>query len=208
MDVFTLDGMRDMVESQCFRFWNSWLRKHNRFVQRVMGSVSLRHFDITLLNKLAALGSRNSDNVVNLFWTATGSETTQSPFPGRGRSRDILTLVSDRHFRRVYDKLVETQNLSFPLLSKHQFSQFKQHNVAALRSVMDQVLRWLVPQGDFVPGAGRYAAKRDLSTVLQHDKDAEPRLSILKSSRQHSTGGDAFDMNQAFAQFAIREMAT
>ena len=32
---------------------------------------------------------------------------------------------------------------------------------------MDQVLQWLVPAGDFVPGASRYAAKRDLRIILQ-----------------------------------------
>ena len=34
---------------------------------------------------------------------------------------------------------------------------------------MDQVLRWLVPAGDFVVGVGRYAAKRDLRTILKDD---------------------------------------
>ena len=145
MDIFQLDGMRDMVESQCFNFWNSWLRQHNNFVQRVMGNVGHRHFDIILLNKLAALESRNADNISSLFWTPTGSGTTESPFPGRGRSKDILTLVANRDFKGIYNKLMQTQNLSFPLLSKQQFSHFKQHNVAALRSVMDQVLRWLIP---------------------------------------------------------------
>ena len=32
---------------------------------------------------------------------------------------------------------------------------------------MDQVLRRLVPVGDFAPGASRYAAKRDLRIVFQ-----------------------------------------
>lgn len=169
MELFSIDGMRDMCESQCFKFWNSGSAKQNRFCERIVGDVGHRHFDIILLNKLAELGQRNQSSVANLFWPNAGVDTTHSPFPGRFRSKDLLTRVSDQQYRKLYDNLVKDENMSFELMSKHQFSQFKQHNVTGLRSVMDQVLRWLVPAGDFVVGVGRHAAKRDLRTILNDD---------------------------------------
>ncbi len=169
MDLFSIDGMRDMCESQCFHFWSKWLEIQNRFVKRIMGQVGIRHFDIPLLNKLAALGSRNESNVANLFWTSTGVETSQSPFSDRFRSTEILPMVSDRDYRGIYNRVMEERNMPFELMSRNDFQQLKVHNVPALRSSMDQVLRWLVPAGDFVQGASRYAPKRDLRDVLQSD---------------------------------------
>lgn len=169
MDLFSIDGMRDMCETQCFHFWNTWLASQNRFFKKIMGQVGIRHFDITLLNKLAGLGSRNESSVATLFWTSTGIPTASSPFSDHFRSKEILPLVSDQEYRRVYDRVKEQSNMSFELMSRNQFQQFKIHNIPALRSSMDQVLRWLVPAGDFVPGATRYAPKRDLRVVLQGD---------------------------------------
>ena len=150
-------------------FWHSWLAKQNQFCERIMGDVGHRHFDITLLNKLAGLGQRNQSSIANFFCPYTGVETTSSPFPGRYRSKDLLKRVSDQDYRKIYDNLMEDENMSFPLMSKYQFSQFKQHNVTALRSSMDQVLRWLVPAGDFVLGASRYAPERDLRIIFHGD---------------------------------------
>lgn len=50
-----------------FNVWNSWLRRQNRFIKRIMGQVRIRHFDINYMNKLAALGSGNQGNIANLF---------------------------------------------------------------------------------------------------------------------------------------------
>ncbi len=137
MDLSSIDGMRDMCESQCFHFWDRWLESQNRFVERIMGQVGIRHFDIPLLNKLAALGSRNESNVANLFWASTGVETSQSPFLDRFRSTEILPMVSDRDYRGIYNRLMEERNMSFELMTRNDFQQFKAHNVPALRSSMD-----------------------------------------------------------------------
>ena len=83
---------------------------------------------------------------------------------------DITTsrsILSHLDYRRMYDRLKDERSLSFELMSRNQLQQFKSHNVPALRSVMDQNLRWLVPSGDFVPGATRYTPKRDLRIILQ-----------------------------------------
>ncbi len=79
-------------------------------------------------------------------------------------SRSILSHLD---YRRIYDRLKDERSMSFELMSRNQLQQFKSHNVPALRSVMDQVLRWLVLSGDFVPGATRYTPKRDLRIILQ-----------------------------------------
>ncbi len=167
MELFSIDAMRDMYESQLFHFWNNWLSSQNQFFRRVMGQAGIRHFDTNLLNKLAALGARNESNIANLFWTSNGVQVPNPPFPDRFRSRDILQRVSHQNYRRIYDRLREARNMGFELMSRNQLQQFKAHNVPALRSVMDQILRWLIPSGDFVPGATRYTPKRDIRVILQ-----------------------------------------
>lgn len=49
LKMFSQDGMRDMVETQCFNSWNSWLKRQNRFYKKIMDRVSIRQFGMTLL---------------------------------------------------------------------------------------------------------------------------------------------------------------
>lgn len=46
-------------------------------------------------------------------------------------------MVSDRIYRRIYERVIEQRYISFQLLSSTQFQQFGTHNVPALRLVMD-----------------------------------------------------------------------
>lgn len=71
MELFSIDVMWDMYESQCFMHWNKGLKSYNDFVKGIMGESHTRYFDITLMNKLANLGSRDESNVANLFWPPT-----------------------------------------------------------------------------------------------------------------------------------------
>lgn len=84
--------------------------------------------------------------------------STIKPFQGAALETEVQFIR--REYRRIYNRLREERNLSFELMSRNQFQHFKIHNVPALRSSMDQVLRWLVPTGHFVLGAAlKYSAE-------------------------------------------------
>lgn len=73
------------------------------------------------------------------------------------------------------------RDLSFDPRSNHHFPHFKNNNIAALRSITEHVLRWLIPAGYPVFGPSRYAAKRNLHKVLQDDYSTQ--LDLANESR-------------------------
>ena len=104
IELFSIDAMRDMYETQYFHFWNTWLQRQNQFFKRVMGRISIRHFDMTLLNKLAALGPRNESHVANLFYTSTGDRSVGN---GPGSS-----MAASQRRLRAWSPQIRTQERS------------------------------------------------------------------------------------------------
>lgn len=127
----------------------------------------IRHFDHKLWMSLRAIQPRTVDNVGNLFFPAKGGTPTSStPFMDTGRSSDFSLDLTDAEYREVHSRAILPAALQFNLMSKVEFENFTKLQIPAFRSVVEQVLRWIIPS----PKQGkRYAPRPDVADILKDD---------------------------------------
>ena len=127
------------------------------------------YFDTNLQEELAAIQHRNEASLYCLFWPGSDDQNDDDCLAGgSGRNPSLFRQVSDRKYKRIYQRLVQPKNQKVRLLSKRQFAGFIKYEVTAVRATTSQVLRWLVPSGGSTE-SGRFGVKEDLEEILSRE---------------------------------------
>ena len=181
LEQFKVHGIHEMIISQCHSHWVDWFRRHNRFYGQVMGTMSARFFDMELQNELNSMQPRNEASITSLFGPNKGLECSVCPILGEKRNPRILQFISDDEYLAIYGRLLEPEHLGMSLMSKRDFRDFIKYEVSAMRSVIPQVVRWLLPLGDSLEDAG---GKKSLGeeTCIRERLQGDYSLQLLQSS--------------------------
>lgn len=162
----------------------------------------IRHFDTKLWMSLRAIQPRTVDSVSNLFFPASGTPANTTAFLEdleTGRSSDFLVDLTDEEYREVYSRAILPAALRFNLMSRVEFQNFTKLQIPAFRSVMEQVLRWMIPS----PKQGkRYTPKPDIADVLTKESFERKRFDDPSSCARdliRMTGKCVFDDVRNFA---------
>jgi hypothetical protein len=173
LEQFQVHGVHEIVMSQCYSHWVDWFGRHNRFYKKIMGTTPARYFDMDLQNELSNMQPRNEASINSLFWPDKGAECSVCPLQGQKRNMHILPFVSDDEYLAIYIALLEPDNLRMGLMSKRDFGNFIKYEVSAIRSVIPQIVRWLLPSGDSIEeknekkaSGGRFAPKKDFKEII------------------------------------------
>ena len=168
IEVFATKCWDAIVLSQCHELWKLGLRDMYIFIKHTMGDVPMRHFDAELHEHLAKIQPRNVANVQSLFWVVKGIDCDITPIRCYKRNAGIPRYVDHEAYVAVFHQLCQPWSLKFSLRTKKARSAFNKHNIPATRSVMPQLLRWLVPAAEASPDTkgGRWQVKRDYRDII------------------------------------------
>lgn len=180
MEIFTLDMAYEMSLSACHevsiapgdervaltssQYWRVFFSQLNGFMEKVVPRI--RHFDMKFWALLQAIQPRTEAAVNNIFWVESVNPSPSSPIAGTSRSSGILPLLSDAEYISAYRAAKRPDSLKYHLRSRQSFQYFTVHNVRALRSVMRQVIRWLIPSPE--SATSRNAMALEVVDVLVH----------------------------------------
>ena len=162
---FSVHAIYDMFLTQYYSYWNTHFSKMIHFMELAMGDdIPLRHFDEVLWDKLASNQPRNRETLTVMFWSTKTTPIDESPVPNSGREPHLLPHLSDAEYLCVYENLLKPNCMTFRMQSRREWDFMTKYRIPALRSVVPQVLRWLIPDGE--PDRGRSATKADFAEVL------------------------------------------
>ena len=166
LEIFTIQGIQDMNLARCSTYFVTFFDELNKFYGRIMSDIPTRYFDLRLQEALAKLQSRNASTLSDLSWPEKGKDCAMAP-PGRKRNNQILPYVNDDQYHRIYNRLCERPNMEHTLMTKKDFQTSLKWGVPAVRCVVSQASRWLMPaidkEGD---DEGRFSAKKDFAMIL------------------------------------------
>ena len=159
MEIFTLNMAYEMSLSACYevsvaprfkrvalissQYWTNFFSQLNDFMEKIVPRT--RHSDMKFWALLQGIQPRTEAAVDNIFWVECVNPTPNCPIAGTARSSEILTLLSYAEYMSAYRAAKRPDSLKYHLRSRQSFQHFTAHNVPALRSVMSQVIRWLIP---------------------------------------------------------------
>jgi len=101
----------------------------------------------------------------NLVWLEEGVQTEGSPVVGCGCSPNFLLHLGDAQYLQAYNNAIKPENMSLHQPSKAQLQRFTTIHIPALRSIMSQVLHWVLPSPRL--SKNRYSQKKDIVHVFR-----------------------------------------
>lgn len=152
------------------KFWRSFSRQLNGFMSKIVSNT--RYFDLKFWTALHGIQLRTEAAIDSLFWVSSNEPSNASPLSDTARSKDILTTPNDNQYPNAWVAARKPDSLKFTLRSRSKFQKFTANNVPALRAVINQVVRWLIPSPE--TSSTRSSTPYDMKQVLK-DGFFEPK---------------------------------